>query len=470
VPYLSYAIRQTHVASLEVMGRVFGMQPADCRRCRVLEIGGASGGNLLPMAAALPQSEFICLDPAARQIEEGRRHAAALRLKNLRFRAETIEALGRDERFDYIICHGVFSWVRQPVQDAIFRALQACLTPNGIAFISYKTLPGWHAYRALREVLIRHSARESTPEGKALRAREMLALLETAAQEPRSKWGPHLLAEIRELRTSDDAYLLHDQLEDHNEAFYFGDFMARAHRHGLQYLSEADVHTMYIGNVPPGIPREVAVGDDVEAIEQYIDFALNRLFRQTLLCRDSVVLNRMAAREAVDACYIQSFLVPDSGNAFRGPGGLGMTTADPIARETLALLAHHSQFPVSAEAAMAELLRRIPNADAKAARATFRRIVLQAFFATGIRLYPIAPDYVAALSVRPQAIASVRHEASYRPVVTNGRHEPLMLNEFERKLVLQLDGTKEVGELVRDLGDEVRPALERFAANAFLCA
>src|SRR4029079_3410279 len=91
------------VGSLEVMGRVFGMQPADCRRCRVLEIGGASGGNLLPMAAALPQSYFICLYLATRKIEEGRRHAAALRLKNLRFRAETIEALGRHERFDYII-------------------------------------------------------------------------------------------------------------------------------------------------------------------------------------------------------------------------------------------------------------------------------------------------------------------------------------------------------------------------------
>jgi methyltransferase-like protein/2-polyprenyl-3-methyl-5-hydroxy-6-metoxy-1,4-benzoquinol methylase len=470
VPYLSYAIRQTHVSSLEVLGRVFGLQPADCRRCRVLEIGGASGGNLLPMAAALPQSEFVCLDPAARQIEEGRRHAAAAGVKNLSFRAETIEALGQKERFDYIICHGVFSWVRQPVQDAIFRALQACLAPNGIAFISYKTLPGWHAYRALREVLIRHSARESTPQGKALRAREMLALLETAAQEPRSKWGPHLLAEIRELRTSEDSYLLHDQLEDHNEAFYFADFMARAHRHGLQYLGEADVHTMYIGNVPPGIPREVALGDDIEAIEQYIDFALNRLFRQTILCRDSVALNRMAVREAVDGCYIQSFLVPESRDTFRGPGGLGMTTADPIARETLELLARHSHFPVSAEAAVAELLRRLPNADATAARATFRRIVLQAFFATGIRLFPIAPAYVAVPSARPQAIASVRYEASYRPAVTNGRHEPLMLNEFERRLMLKLDGTRELSELVRDLGEEVRPALERFAANAFLCA
>lgn len=470
MPYLSYAIRQTHVSGLDVMGRVFGMQPADCRGCRVLEIGGASGGNLLPMAAALPKSEFLCLDPSVRQVEEGRRHAAAAGLKNLRFQADPIEALGQDRQFDYVICHGVFSWVLPPVQEAILKALQACLAPNGIAFISYKTLPGWHAYRALREVLQRHSARESTPAGKARRAREMLALLETAAQEPRSTWGPHLLAEIRELQRSHDSYLLHDQLEDYNEAFYFGDFMARARAHGLQYLGEADVHTMYIGNVPKGIPPEVAMSDDVEAIEQYIDFALNRLFRQTLLCRDSVVLNRMAAREAVDRCYIQSFLVPENRDTFRGPGGLAMTTSDPVARETLTLLARHTNFPIGAESAMAELRARSPGVDAKVVTATFRRIVLQAFFATGMRLYSLAPAYVPSPSARPQALASARYEASYRSEVTNGRHEPLMLNEFERRLVQKLDGTREVAELVRELGEEVRPALERFAATAFLCA
>lgn len=284
------------------------MQPPDCGRCRVLEIGGASGGNLLPMAAALPRSEFLCLDPSVRQIEEGRHHAAAAGLTNLRFRADPIEALGKAQQFDYIICHGVFSWVRQPVQDAILKALQACLAPNGIAFVSYKTLPGWHSHRALREVLLRHCAGHAAPAAKAGRARQMLELLEQAAQDPRSKWGPHLVAEFRELRASADQYLLHDQLEEHNEAFYFGDFMARAHAHGLQYLADADVPTMYIGAVPPGIPRDVAMGDDVEAIEQYIDYALNRLFRQTLLCRDSVTLHRMVARQAVDECHVQSQL------------------------------------------------------------------------------------------------------------------------------------------------------------------
>lgn len=470
MPYLSYAIRHTHISNLALLGRLFGMQPPQCGRCRVLEIGGASGGNLLPMAAAFPRSEFICLDPSVRQIEDGRRHAAAAGLTNLRFRADPIEALGHREQFDYIICHGVFSWVRQPVQDAIFKAVQACLAPNGIAFVSYKTLPGWHAHRALREVLLRHSAGQATPAATAGRARQMLELLEQAAQDPRSKWGPHLVAEIRELRTSADEYLLHDQLEEHNEAFYFGDFMARAHAHGLQYLADADVPTMYIGSVPPGIPRDVAMGDDVEAIEQYIDYALNRLFRQTLLCRESICLNRMLAREAVDDCYVQSLLMPVADGSFRAANGTGITTAEAVAREILSLLARHASYPISAQAAMDELLRRIPGSDAKAARATLRRIVLQGFFAGGMRLYSGAPAYVASPSTRPQALAWARYEATYRPAVTNGRHEALQLNTFERALVLKLDGTREIDELVRELGEEVRPALERFAATALLCA
>ena len=215
------------------------MQPADCADCRVLEIGGASGGNLLAMAAAFPRSQFLCIEPSVPQVEEGRRHAAALGLENLRFDAASVEKLGRKAQFDYVICHGVMSWVPPNVQEAIFRALGTCLAPNGVAIVSYKALPGWHAYRPLREILLRHCASEREPRARVRLAREMLGLLEAGSQDGRSLWGPVLLAEIRRLLAVSDEFLLHDTLEAHNEAFYFSAFMEHARRHGLQYLADA---------------------------------------------------------------------------------------------------------------------------------------------------------------------------------------------------------------------------------------
>ena len=470
VPYLSYPIAQTHVSRLHLVGRLFGMQPADCARARVLEIGGASGGNLVPMAAGLPQSEFVCLDPARRQIEEGRRHAAELGVRNLRFEAGGVEDLGRTAQFDYVICHGVFSWVPQAVQEAILRALQACLAPNGVAFVSYNTLPGRHSYNALREVLLRHCGEQRSPQARVRLAREMLGLLQGGAADARSQWGPLLVAEMQRLHAASDEFLLHEYLDEYSEAFYFGAFMARARRYGLQYLGESDLHAMYVANSVPSIPPSVLRTDDVEAMEQYIDFGLNRAFRQTLLCRDGVTLQRGLAHDAVDAFYVQSFLKPDAPGVFRSASGAAMSTSDPLVTQILAVLAEHASLPVAAQAAMAKVQARLPGADGTAVRAAFRRTVLQAFFAGAMQLSPLPPAHVATVSERPRAGAVARHEAKYRAVVTNARHEAVLLTEEERTLVQLLDGERTLAQLAGHARGDVGAVLERLAATALLCA
>jgi len=178
-----------------------------------------------------------------------------------------VEDLARKAQFDYIICHGVFSWVPQAVQEAILRALQASLAPEGIAFVSYNALPVRHAYDALREVLLRHCGQERAPQARVRIARERLGLLEKAATDPRSDWGPRMLAEMQRLQAASDEFLLHEYLDEYSEAFYFSAFMARAHRHGLQYLGESDLHTMYLANSMPSIPPAVLRTDDIEAME-----------------------------------------------------------------------------------------------------------------------------------------------------------------------------------------------------------
>ena len=82
------------------------------RRCRVLELGCASGGNLIPMAMDFPDSEFLGIDLSARQIEAGKVHLANLKPRNIELRAASIMDVDAGYgQFDYIICHGVFSWV-----------------------------------------------------------------------------------------------------------------------------------------------------------------------------------------------------------------------------------------------------------------------------------------------------------------------------------------------------------------------
>lgn len=104
IPYESIPITVTHVEGLAALGRLYGMASADPRRCRVLELGCAEGGNLIPMAFYLPGSRFVGLDLSQRQIEIGRRLVQDLGLVNVELlHRDVMHATDDLGRFDYII-------------------------------------------------------------------------------------------------------------------------------------------------------------------------------------------------------------------------------------------------------------------------------------------------------------------------------------------------------------------------------
>src|SRR5207253_2116778 len=122
VHYESKPIYRTHPEGMATVATVFGMTPAPVDRCRVLELGCASGGNLVPMALALPESRFVGIDLSPGQIAVGCEAIQALGLHNLDLR--TLSILDIDDHFgafDYIICHGVYSWVPPAVQEKILQ-------------------------------------------------------------------------------------------------------------------------------------------------------------------------------------------------------------------------------------------------------------------------------------------------------------------------------------------------------------
>ena len=109
VPYESHSYPQSHPDRLAVIGKLFGMSPARVDRCRVLEMGCSSGGNIMSMAYQLPESQFIGVDFSNRQVEIGHRAIHALGLKNIDIRRASISDIDSSfGKFDYIIAHGVY--------------------------------------------------------------------------------------------------------------------------------------------------------------------------------------------------------------------------------------------------------------------------------------------------------------------------------------------------------------------------
>lgn len=260
VRYPTYPRIETHPDRLAALATVHGMTPAPVTACRVLEIGCGDGGNLLPMAYFLPGSRFSGVDLAGTAIAQGRQVARDLRLKNVEL-AECDFRDVQDGEFDYIVAHGLYSWIPADVRDALLRFCRERLAPQGVVYVSYNTWPGRHARHILREMMLYHVRDVRSPRRRMAESRKLLRGIGT----------PDAL----EMAARSDDLLFHDDLAPVNDPVWFRDFQAHAERHGIQYLGEAG-----------GGPRDEA------GTEQHADFIRMRAFRQSLLCRSGVPLDR----------------------------------------------------------------------------------------------------------------------------------------------------------------------------------
>ena len=125
VLYPGYPILQAHPNRLATLATLFGMEPASIQSCRVLELGCGDGANLIPMAFGLPASHFVGVDAAARPLAKGQVMIKSLGLKNIILHhSSVIDVAPELGQFDYIIAHGLYSWVPAAVQDKLLSGIE----------------------------------------------------------------------------------------------------------------------------------------------------------------------------------------------------------------------------------------------------------------------------------------------------------------------------------------------------------
>jgi methyltransferase-like protein/2-polyprenyl-3-methyl-5-hydroxy-6-metoxy-1,4-benzoquinol methylase len=460
VPYESHPFAQTHPDRLATVATLLGLAPPPVARCRVLELGCAAGGNLLPMAQTLPESTFVGIDLSARQIADGQRVIDALGLPNVTLKHLSILDVTRElGRFDYIICHGVYSWVPPAVQDKILEICDENLAPNGVAYVSYNTYPGWHMRGMIRDMMSYHARQFAEPHLRVQQARNLLDFLAKSVVQENSPYSLLLQSELALVRQSRDSYLFHEHLEECNDPIYFYQFAERAAAKGLQYLGESDLRVMVPGNYPPEVANVLKMlSADLIHLEQYMDFLRNRMFRQTLLCHRHLVPNYTVSPERLPAFHVASPARPmaaqpdiqsTEGEQFQGPDGATLTVRQPLAKAAMLCLAEAwpRAIPFDTLRTMARVrLNLAPETDAATrARETLilGQCLLTAYTSVSARLVELhvqAPPLVVEISERPDASPLARLQAAAGPHVTNLRHELVILEEFPRQVLRHLDG------------------------------
>lgn len=287
VAYPGWPYPQTHPLRVSAVAALLGVAYAEPATARVLEVGCGDAANLIPMALSSPEAEFVGFDLAEAPVARGRALAETLGLTNLRLEARDImagsEGLGS---FDYVIAHGVYSWVPDLVRERLLQLLAERLSPVGVAFVSYNALPGGRMREAMRDLLLYHL--KAAPQGADAmdRVREVLQTFVRAA-DAKSPLVAAMRAEAEAMLGRDPAVVFHDELCEHWRAFHLHEFASAAQAQGLEVMGDVEGAALRQDLFPTalgGALRELA-GDDATRFHQYQDFVAGRLFHQSLLRR-----------------------------------------------------------------------------------------------------------------------------------------------------------------------------------------
>jgi methyltransferase-like protein/SAM-dependent methyltransferase len=437
VLYEGHPFAQTHPDRLATIARLFGMAPAAPESCRYLELGCGDGANLIPIAYALPAGTFLGIDAGRRGIEKGAELAAQAGVRNAELRVvDILEAGPALGKFDYIVAHGVYSWVPSEVQGRLLALCSELLADHGVAYVSYNVYPGAHVRNLIGEMLQHHTRHFADPLQKIEQARAMLAFLANA-RTTQDAYSAMLRQEVERLAARRPASFYHDELSPHHHPVYFREFVAHAAQHGLQYLGEADFSEMQeCGQTAETIAVLRQLAPDLVEREQYLDFLKCRRFRQTLLCRSNVKLDRR-----IRSAQMRDFFVTASRPAIDN-------ATEPLTNHPLA------------EASIQALRNAWPGAlsfdelrDSTAGDADVLADLILAHYAAGrFELHTRAPQVARSVSERPRAGAVARLQAAAGQFVTNLCHAPIRLeDDWSRALLRALDGSRDHADLLAEL-------------------
>jgi SAM-dependent methyltransferase len=456
LPYPSMPFAYTQPARLAALAELFGLKAPDAREARVLELGCASGGNIIPLAARYPRARFLGIDLSHRHIADGRKRIEALALANIDLQQGDFAKFDFGSgRFDYLICHGVLSWVPRQAQEAIFRICEEALVANGVAAISYNVLPGWHLRTIVRDICIHHVGRQGPPRARVTNARKALELIAGSVTE-KNAYGLLLRDEARRLAGRPAAYIMGEFLTADNSPCYFHEFVERAKRFNLAFLCEGDLNASIPEIQEPELRRRsrALAGSDYLALEQYIDFFTGRTFRRSILVKaeQSCHIRRNRNFERLRSLHFASA----SGRSLANGGDLAAAKFDrptfkkAVADATLRRLRHAYPGTLSFPEVVPAVETGLPKADGEAiARAVFHLVVGGQATASTL---PASAGRASAGQVRVWPVARLE-AAAKQPWITSLNHLPVPLQHLPIALLPYLDGTRD--------GDALRPLIMR---------
>lgn len=474
LPYIDASSPFTHPDCLYSMATLFGIRAAPVTKCRLLSLAAFDGTNLIATAFSLPGSQFVGLTNSKHDFEEANAKITALGLKNIEIKFLDIMDVNSDiGAFDYIVAQGLYSWVDDEKRKRILQLCRNLLNADGVVYVNYNSYPGWRMHNALRDMMLYHVRNEINNKEIVAKARNFTQIIAKAAPQIDHLYGLIMQDQLDMIKGWSDDYLLHDTLGDINQPFYFHEFADAARKEKLQFISDAEFHSMVPNKfIDDAVQLIKEQGNDRIAKEQYMDFFRNRMFKQTLLCHDNVQLNTHLNFQAFKKFYYTAPISPMSTipdiqtempKTFKTIDNVAITSTDPIMKALLLYLS--SQYPMTKNyddilTNLQKILGSNYQYIAKDGKLIpFDEAVIKTLldcYSIGVlKVFAHSIDVIREIHNKPKISELARYEAAHGLIITNQLHDAVRIDMFTHHVLPHLNGNNDVDSLVEILMEMV---------------
>jgi SAM-dependent methyltransferase len=299
VPYPRKFVPQIAPPTLRLVAALNGLACPPEDDFDYCELGSANGDSLALYAAANPAARFVGVDLNPEHVAFADGLAARARLDNVRFFERDFDGFEREAlpQFDFVVAHGILSWISRDKRDAAIMFAAAKLKPGGLLYVSYNALPGWASVEPLRRLMLDHTAKMR---GSSLdRAREGVAYLQRLADSGAGYFANHPTARsmLALMQSAGLDYVVHEYLHAHFHPMYFADLANTLSARGFGFVGQVPLHL----NVrelatPPSIRKIAETAEGRVEFEMLKDFATHELFRSDVYAKGDAVRSEKEMR------------------------------------------------------------------------------------------------------------------------------------------------------------------------------
>jgi methyltransferase-like protein len=247
--------------------------------------------------------------------------------------------------------------------------------------------------------------------------------------------------------------------------------MENATKRGLQYLGDASVSSMFVGNMPASVSEKLKTINDVVRIEQYMDFINNRRFRSTILCKNTVQINRSLDLSGIKKFYLGIKLAAEKAITdidlndattsaqfyLNGNKDSSISTSSPRMKAILYTFAENWNHLLSFDDVVKLSMKKLPQENKEAIEAELLNNGMRMVLSGYISLSSEKPLSVNKIAAKPKVSNFVSWQAKNINGlwVTNEMHDRLAINILEKIALRYMDGKNSVEKIVEHILEHV---------------